>query len=54
MSNFDFDSHFNKIQKHGNTIFRLAFVGWIVGVILSLALLAAGIYVAVHFLAKVW
>ena len=54
MSNFDFDSHFNKIHKHGNTIFRLAFVGWIVGALVGLALLAATVYVAIHFLAKVW
>ena len=54
MRNFDFDSHFNKVQKQSSTIFRVAFVGWIVGALVSLAVLAGLVYVAIHFLAKVW
>lgn len=50
----DFDSHFNKIQKRSDTIFKVAAGAWVVGVLLSLACLAVVVYVAVHFLAKVW
>jgi len=50
----DFDSHFNKIQKQSATVFRVAFVAWIVGALISLALLGGLVYVAIHFLAKVW
>ena len=54
MSNFDFDSNFNKIQKQSNTLFRVALVGWVVGVVIALAVLVGVGYVAIHFLAKVW
>ncbi len=52
--NFDFDNHFRSIQKRQTSIFRVAFIGWIISAIFGLGLLGAIIYVAAHFLAKVW
>lgn len=50
----DFDSHFNKIQKHQSTIFRVSIIGFVVTATVGLAGLAAIVYVAAHFLAKFW
>jgi hypothetical protein len=50
----DFDSRFNKIQSRSESIFKFAFVAWIVSAVLVLAILGGLVYVAIHFLAKVW
>jgi hypothetical protein len=46
-NNDDFDKSFNRARN-----FIIAI--WIIGVIGSLPLVGAGIYVAIHFLSKVW
>lgn len=50
----DFDNHFRNIQKRQTTLFQVAIWAWVVGALLSLGILGAIGYVALHFLAKVW
>lgn len=38
----------------GFSLFKLGFIVWAIGAILGLGLLGTAIYVAAHFLAKVW
>lgn len=50
----DFDNHFRSMQKQSNSLFRFAFGAWLIGALVSLVALAGIVYVACHFLAKVW
>lgn len=50
----DFDSHFNKMQQRSTTIFRVSLITFILSAAVTLAGLAAIVYVAAHFLAKFW
>lgn len=50
----DFDNHFRSIQKQQSSLFRMALVSWGVGALVSLVVLAGIVYVAFHFLSKVW
>ena len=49
-----FDKRFNDLQKKRTSLFGLAFGIWCVWACICLGLLGTVIYVAVHFLAKVW
>ena len=42
------------LQKKSTTLFQVALGAWVVTAVLGLAGLAVVIYVAAHFLAKVW
>lgn len=50
----DFDNHFKSIQRQSSGIFRFALVAWVIVACASLAGVIALVYVAAHFLAKVW
>ncbi len=50
----DFDSHFKKMQRNSTTIMKVSVIGFILTAVVSLGLLVAVVYVAAHFLAKVW
>jgi hypothetical protein len=50
----DFDNHFRSIQKQQNSLFRVALIGWIIGALVTLAIIVGVAVVAFHFLAKVW
>lgn len=42
------------IVDGGFSLFKLGFIVWAIGAVIGLGLLMTAIYVAVHFLAKVW
>lgn len=49
-----FDAQFTKTEKSVRRFMGFAIVAWIIGAIISLALLIGIVYVAIHFLQKVW
>ena len=53
MSNFNQSFH-NDVRKKTNTIFKVTFIGAVVGSVVSGVVFSIIIYVAIHFLAKVW
>lgn len=54
MKQFDFDDHFNKLQKRNESIFKFAFGAWVVFALVTLAVIGVAVYVGAHFLAKFW
>lgn len=49
-----FDKDFAKMQKRGTSLFSLAIGIWAVWACVVLGVIGTVIYVAVHFLSKVW
>lgn len=54
LSNDQFDRNFRSMQKRTTTLFGVFGIVWVIMFVLSLGLLGTLIYVACHFLAKVW
>ena len=52
--NNDFDKNFAKMQKRSSSLFSLAIGIWAVWACIVLGVVGTAIYVAVHFLSKVW
>lgn len=52
--NRDFDRSFAKMEKNVGRVSALVVVAWILFVLVDLAILAGIVFVAVHFLSKVW
>ncbi len=50
----DFDNHFKSIQRKQESFFRFAMAVWVVIACASLGAVIALVYVAHHFLSKVW
>ena len=46
--------NFDGFERNHNRVMRYGFLAVIVNAVLNLGLLGAGIWVAVHFLKKVW
>lgn len=53
-NNRDFDRTFSRMQKQQSSLFRFAFGAWLVWGLICLAGAAGVVYVAIHFLSKVW
>lgn len=50
----DFDAEFKRIEKEARQIQRIATWTFVTGVIVSLVLSGGAIYVAIHFIRKIW
>jgi hypothetical protein len=54
MNNDDFDKHFNETTKMVRAGMKVAVFVWLAAGLVGLSLLGGAVYVAVHFLNKVW
>ena len=52
--NRDFDRHFYNTEKTIKRTFAVVLTLWVVSVLASLALLGGIVYVAWHFISKLW
>jgi len=50
----DFNRHFNNTEKTIKRTFAVVLTLWVVTVLASLALLGGVVYVAWHFISKLW
>lgn len=50
----DFDNHFKNIQRRNESFFRFAMAVWVVIACVTVGSIIALVYVAAHFLSKVW
>ena len=46
----DFDNHFKQFNRVNNIILVLVVAGFVAGI----SLIGVGVYIAIHFLSKVW
>lgn len=53
-SNSDFDRHFARTEKLARRTFKAALVAWVLYALLVVGLMGAAVFVAIHFLSKVW
>jgi len=54
MKKMSFNNDFDDFDRGFKKFFAFGFVAWVIFALVDLALLAGVVYVAVHFLSKVW